>query len=288
MKVSELLKKKKTLSFEFFPPKTPESEVSLFQTIGELKSLNPDFVSVTYGAMGTTRDKTFDWVAKIKRDFGIEPVSHLTCISATKDSIIHQIETLKTIGISNILGLRGDIPAGVDPKEILSHFEYAKDLISFIKSKDPSFCLGAAAYPEGHISNNHPLLEAKYLKIKEESGAEYAVTQLFFQNENFFKFLSLSKNEGVTIPIVPGIMIITSFGQIKRISETCGSNIPIKLLAKLEEHKTDNKAVYEIGVEFAIEQVQGLLDQGVDGLHFFVMNRANAVKDVLAESTINF
>ncbi|MDD5594425.1 MAG: methylenetetrahydrofolate reductase, partial [Candidatus Margulisbacteria bacterium] len=218
MKVIDAFKKADpALSFEFFPPKTPEQEKHLFEVIGKLKVFAPDFVSVTYGAMGTTREKTFFWVREIKEKFKIEPVVHLTCVAATRDDIARQLDELESMGVKNILALRGDPPEGqkdfVPPAD---GFRYAKELIAFIKSRKPGFCVGAAGFPEGHPGAPNPAADTQYLKQKIDAGAEYVMTQLFFDNRFYFDFAARCQKAGINVPIIPGLMPITSLRQMKK------------------------------------------------------------------------
>jgi methylenetetrahydrofolate reductase (NADPH) len=285
MKVVDAFKKTTpALSFEFFPPKTPEQEAKLFTAIAELKKFAPDFVSVTYGAMGNTREKTFFWVKEIKEKFGLEPVAHLTCVAATKEGIAAQLAELRQSGAENILALRGDPPqdqpAFVPPA---GGFKLAKELIAFIKKTEPAFCLGAAGFPEGHPRTTGPDKDIKYLKEKVEAGAEYVITQLFFDNEKYFDFVERCAKAGINVPIIPGLMPITSYHQIKRMTTTCGATIPKELMAKLEKHQNDPEAIAQIGVEQTVEQARELIIAGVKGLHFFVMNQAGPISRILRE-----
>ncbi|OGC07997.1 methylenetetrahydrofolate reductase [NAD(P)H] [candidate division WOR-1 bacterium RIFOXYA2_FULL_36_21] len=283
MKVVDIFEKDKlTLSFEFFPPKTEDQERNLFYVISELKNFNPDFVSVTYGAMGTTRDKTFLWSKKIKHELKIEPVVHLTCVYADKDTVEKQVRELKKYGIENILALRGDPPIEdiyIPPK---NGFLYAKDLVSFVKEIACDFCVGVAGFPEGHCSISDLSVDTNYLKEKIESGAEYVITQMFFDNRYFFDFKERCEKKEISVPIIPGIMPITNVGQIKKMTQICGATIPKELLNKIEKHSSDYASVMEIGVEHAIKQTLELVKNNVLGLHFFVMNQSGPVSKVLS------
>jgi len=285
MKVIDALKKgKPTLSFEFFPPKTPEKEKHLFEVISQLKAFHPDFVSVTYGALGTTREKTFHWVKEIKQKFKIEPVAHLTCVAATRESIREQIAELEEMGIINILALRGDPPEGTPEfTPAPDGFKLAKDLIAFIKKHHPEFCLGGAGFPEGHRDVPNLELDTQYLKEKIGAGAEYIITQLFFDNAFYFNLVERAKNMGIVVPIVPGVMPITSLNQIKKMTKICGATIPPKLMERIEKAGDDNEAIQEIGVEQAVAQCKELLAAKVPGLHFFVMNQAGPISRILKE-----
>jgi methylenetetrahydrofolate reductase (NADPH) len=287
MKVTEkFLPDQTTLSFEFFPPKTLEQEPHLFEVIEQLKDFRPDFASVTYGAMGATREKTFYWAKELKQDFGIEPVAHLTCVAATKEDIRQQLDELASYGVENILALRGDPPEG--QKEFVpppAGFHYAKELIAFIRNYNPSFSLGVAGFPEGHPLAPSLLDDTRYLKEKIEAGAEYVISQLFFDNAYFFQFLERCQKAGIKVPIIAGIMPITSLKQIKKMTEVCGASVPPKLLAELEKNEHNRKAIEEIGVEQALKQCQELIKTKVSGLHFFVMNQAGPISKILKQLT---
>lgn len=285
MKVIDALKKgEPTLSFEFFPPKTKEQEKKLFEVIFQLKKFNPDYVSVTYGALGTTREKTFFWVKEIKQRFGIESVAHLTCVAASRDDIRKQIDELEKMRVENILALRGDPPGGGTKFVPPPHgFHFAKELVSFIKKYRPQFCLGVAGYPEGHPEAPNLDTDIKHLKQKVEAGAEYIVTQLFFDNRYYFDFVERCRKAGITVPIVPGIMPITNYKLLRKMTEICGATIPEKLLSKLEKNKNDLEIVRKIGVEQAVSQCQELLRAEVPGLHFFVLNQSEPISQILGQ-----
>lgn len=283
MKVSDALKKgRATLSFEFFPPKTAEQEAKLFETIVALKALNPDYVSVTYGALGNTREKTFSLVKKIKDDFNLEPVVHLTCVAAARDDVLAQIKELQANKIENILALRGDPPLGHDRfVHPIGGFRFARDLVAFIKQQSPQICLGVAGYPEKHPEAKTLDLDIGHLKAKVEAGADYICTQLFFDNDVFFRFRDKCKKVGIKVPIIPGLMPITSLKNLKKMTEICGASIPGDLLDNLEKNKSDNDVIRKIGVEHAVSQCLGLLAGGVHGLHFFVMNQSWSISEIL-------
>ena len=285
MKVSEAVGGKvPALSFEFFPPKTPEQESDLYATLAQLIQYKPDFVSVTYGAMGNNRERTFYWVREIKEKFFIDPLVHLTCINADKTSISKQLDELDFMGINNILALRGDPPA--EAKDFTpppDGFSFAKDLIAFIKQKKPEFCVGAAGFPEGHPGAASAAADVQHLKQKVEAGAEFVISQLFFDNRYFFDYVTRCRTEGIYLPIVPGIMPITSLKQVKKMTEICGATVPATLLDKMEKHKADKKAIEQVGVELAVAQCRELIAAEVPGLHFFVMNQAGPISRILKE-----
>lgn len=283
MKVTEALKKKRpTISFEFFPPRTEEQEKHLFQVIAELKSFRPDFVSVTYGAMGTTREKTFFWAKEIKQHYQLEPVAHLTCVAATKDDISAQVGQLVDLGIENILALRGDPPVGheifVPPA---NGFHHASDLVAHIKQLFPALSLGVAGYPEGHPESTDPEQEISHLKAKIAAGATYIITQLFFDTNHYFSFVDRCHRAGIFVPIIPGIMPITNLVQIKKFTEVCGATLPTPLLSALEKHQANPTAIIQIGVEQAVKQCRELNQAGVPGLHFFVLNQSGPISLIL-------
>lgn len=282
MKVTEAFKKgAPTLSFEFFPPKTPQQEKRLFEVIAQLKKFNPDFVSVTYGAMGTTREKTFFWVNEIKNKYGLEPVVHLTCVAATRDDIAKQLDELEKMGIENILALRGDPPEGqADFVPPANGFKLAKELIAFIKKRNPSFCLGCAGFPEGHPRAPSLEQDIEYLKQKIDAGAEYVITQLFFDDRYYFDFVKRCSKAGIKVPIIPGLMPITSLHQIRKMTDVCGATVPGRLLEKLEDNPSQT---IKTGTEQALTQARELLKSGAPGLHFFVMNQAEPISTILTQ-----
>lgn len=284
MKVIEAFQQDKpALSFEFFPPRTPEQEAHLFEVIGELKKFSPDFVSVTYGAMGRNREKSLFWVKEIKNRFKLDPVAHLTCVAASKDDILQIIDELDKLGVNNILALRGDPPEGekdfVPPAD---GFKFAKDLVAFIKKHKPHFCLGAAGYPEKHPESQSKEEDIRHLKEKIDAGAEFIITQLFFDNRRFFDFVERCEKAGIEVPLIPGLMPITNLSQIKKMTEVCGASLPEDLLKSLEKHKDDPKAVLQIGAEQTLKQSKELLKSGVKGIHYFVMNQVEPISTILA------
>jgi len=280
MKITELLERKKPIfSFEFFPPKTEEGEKRLFETIENLKELKPAFVSVTYGAGGSTRDKTVDWVIKIKRDLQIEAMAHITCIGTSMEMLKNILEVLRKNDIENILALRGDKPKETD-KPYPQCFDHASQLIEFIK-KHYDFCVGAAAFPEGHIETSSLEEDTYYMKIKADSGADFFITQLFFDNKFYFDLVERASRAGITRPIIPGIMPITSVDQIKRFTTMCGASIPDKLKKRLDTLRDYPEKVIEFGIRYATEQCKELLSRGVPGIHFYTLNRSSATRKIL-------
>jgi methylenetetrahydrofolate reductase (NADPH) len=247
--------------------------------VEELIKYKPTYVSVTYGAGGTTRDRTFQTVKELKEKYNLTVMPHLTCVAHDEGEIIELLDRYKEIGIENILALRGDRPKD-NPKE--GFCKYAVDLIRLIKNQyGDRFCIGVACYPEGH--QEAPSLEedVKHLKEKIEAGGEFAITQMFFRNEDFFRFRELLEKHGIDIPIVVGIMPITNFKQIKKFADLCGATIPLDLAKRLSEVQDNPQEVYKIGVEYAIRQTEELLDHGVDGLHFYTLNKPDATRDII-------
>ncbi|WP_025209373.1 methylenetetrahydrofolate reductase [NAD(P)H] [Hippea sp. KM1] len=277
MRISEILNSKKTtISFEFFPPKKAENEHTLFETIEVLKKHNPDFVSITYGAGGSTKDKTIDWTLKIKQTYHLNPMMHLTCISSNKETVDTIAKTLKENKIDNILALRGDIPKDFNPSTM--EFKYAYQLIEYLK-RNWDFSIGVAGYPEGHPESPSLEKDIEYLKMKIDAGGEFIITQLFFDNTKFFDFIERAEKAGIDVPIIAGIMPILSLNQVKRFVEMCGATIPKKLIDSLTGK--DKEESYKIGTDYAIKQCEELLEGGVRGLHFYTLNKYNATKEII-------
>lgn len=269
-----------TVSFEFFPPKTEQGFTSLYQTIDELKPLNPSYVSVTYGAGGSTRQKTVELVEKIQKGLGIRSMAHLTCVGHTADQIGGILDDLWAAGIRNVLALRGDPQAGQSTFTATEGgFGYANELVGYAKKRN-DFCIGVAGYPEGHPQCLNKTRDLENLKKKIDAGANFIVTQLFFDNAEFYRFRDRARSMGIDVPIVAGIMPITNVGQIKRFVSMCGAKIPHRLLTKLETVETDPAAVHEMGIEYCAMQCRDLLFNDVEGLHFYTLNKSKATVDV--------
>jgi methylenetetrahydrofolate reductase (NADPH) len=274
-----------TISFEFFPPRTAESGIKLSKTVEELSALQPDFVSVTYGAGGSTRDLTHELVVKLKRDHGLEPVPHLTCLGHSEEEILSILERYAEAGIGNLLALRGDPPHDQGNRE--GSFANAKELVQAIRNFRGHSCangfgIGVAGFPEGHPGTPNRLREMDYLKAKVDAGADYVCTQLFFDNRDFYDFRDRCALAGIRVPIIAGIMPITSPGQIHRIADlAAGARFPARLLKSLSEANGETEAVEEIGLQHAAEQCADLLAQGVSGLHFYTLNQSNPTRRIL-------
>jgi methylenetetrahydrofolate reductase (NADPH) len=281
MRIDELLGKgKPAISFEFFPPKTDAGFAALFQTIDELRPIKPSYVSVTYGAGGSTRQKTVDLVERIQREIGIRSMAHLTCVGHTADEIGVILDDLWKGGIRNVLALRGDPPAGQSWFVATEGgFAYADQLVKYVKGRH-DFCVGVAGYPEGHPQCLNRTRDMENLKRKIDNGANFIVTQLFFDNTDFYRFRDQARVMGINVPIIAGIMPILNVGQIKRFISMCGAKIPHPLLMKLESLEADPEAVARAGVEYATRQCQDLLFHGVDGLHFYTLNKSKATVDI--------
>lgn len=282
MKISEILNKgKPVFSFEFFPPKNNDGFLQLYQTIESFKRWNPGYVSVTYGAGGSTRSKTIELVGRIKHQIGLESMAHLTCVGHNVDEIRSILDRLREEGIQNVLALRGDPPQGEKSfVKTRNGFGYGNELVAFIK-KNYSFCLGVAGYPEGHVECPDKSIDLQNLKRKVEAGADFIVTQLFFENRFYFDFVERARAIGISIPIIPGIMPIINANQTKKFIKMCGATIPAALMARLDRVQDDTEAVRRIGIEHATEQCEELLLGGALGIHFYTLNRSTATLSIL-------
>jgi methylenetetrahydrofolate reductase (NADPH) len=268
-------------SFEFFPPKSDEAEQKLWSTLRDLRDLKPTFVSVTYGAGGSTRTKTVDLTRKIKAELGIEPMAHLTCVGSDRDELRGVLSELQAGGVENVLPLRGDPPKGQDSFEAVDGgFSYASDLTSFIK-QDFDFCLGGACYPEGHLECASPYQDLHNLKRKVDAGAEFLVTQLFFDNRLYFDFVDRARAAGITVPIIAGLMPVTNVEQIKRFTKMCGASLPEPFLHELEKRADQPERVMELGIAHATIQALGLIQGGAPGIHFYTLNKSTATREIL-------
>jgi methylenetetrahydrofolate reductase (NADPH) len=271
------------ISFEFSPPKTPEGDRNLLEkTIPALREMKPDFCSVTYGAGGGTRDKTLMIVDRIQREHGLVGLAHLTCVSSTREQIRDLLAQIRSLGVRNVLALRGDPPGGGEFVPTPGGFEFSGQLVRFIREQT-DLGIGVAGFPEGHIAcRAGKLTDWKYLKEKINEGADYVLTQLFFDNADYYDFRDhMTRQHGVKVPLVPGIIPILSGAQIKRFTALCGSRIPDPLAAKLEELGGDDAAVAEFGIEYATKQCQDLLRSGAPGIHFYTLNKSHSTVRVL-------
>ncbi len=271
------------VSFEFFPTKTEEGERALLEkTIPALRELHPDFCSVTYGAGGGTRAKTLGIVDRIQREQQITAMAHLTCVNATIDETCAVLEQTRALGIKNVLALRGDPPDGAaEFVKTEGGFEYSYQLVQRIREFG-AFSIGVAGFPEGHIAcREGKLVDWQRLKAKIDSGADFVITQLFFDNRHYFECRDFLASQGVTVPIVPGILPILSTSQIKRFVGLCGADLPATLLSELERRGDDDEAVSQFGIDYATRQCEELLREGAPGLHFYTLNKARSTTEVI-------
>lgn len=269
-------------SFEFFPPKSDEGERNLRAALAKLGPLAPDFVSVTYGAGGSTRNRTVELTKWIKQDLGIEAMAHLSCVGATREELCDILDGLAEAGVENVLALRGDPPRGeTDWKPHPGGLHYSTELAALISAEYP-FCIGAACFPEVHPEARDMAHDLRFLREKVAAGASFAITQLFFDNELYFSFVDEARAAGIDIPIIPGIMPITDVRQIKTITGMCQATIPAALLEQLELRTDDPDAVLQLGVSYATLQCAELLARGAPGIQFFTLNRSSATRAILA------
>ena len=269
-------------SFEFYPPRTEEGVTNLLATLAELAPLDPGFVSVTYGAGGSTRSRTVELVTRIKDTTGIEAMAHLTCGGHSRDELRDLLRQLEAAKLDNVLVLRGDPPAGESRFEPApGGFRYASELIQFVRDEDFSFCLGGACYPEGHIETSSRDEDLQNLKRKVDAGLDFVVTQLFFDNAFYFDFVERARRAGINIPIVPGIMPITNYEQLTRFVRMCGATVPMRLQLQLERVKDQPDALVQLGVAHATVQCMELLARGVPGLHFYTLNKSPATRMIV-------
>lgn len=284
MKIIDILQSgRRTVSFEFFPPRTDDGFDDLFKAIKALRPLDPSYVSVTYGAGGSTRRKTVELVSRIKHEIGIESMAHLTCVGATRAEMAEVLSTLQENGVENVLPLRGDPPQGDETfKPTPGGFSFANELVEFIRGQYP-FCLAAACYPEKHPEASNEDVDLENLKRKVDAGADFLITQLFFQNTDFYRFRDRAVAAGIHIPIVAGIMPIRNVKQVKRFTQVCGTSIPADLLSKIEAVEDDDEAVAQVGTYHSTRQCEDLLDNGVAGLHFYTLNRSTATRAIVQQ-----
>jgi len=276
-----------TFSFEFFPPRDEAGVIALFESLKALQPLAPTFASVTWGAGGSTSGKTLEMVSRIKRETEIEAMAHLTCVGVSKAELTKHLEVICEAGIGNVLALRGDPPRG--QRVFVAHEEglkYGSDLVQLAREvglkKGIDLCVGGACYPEGHPENRDLASYLRNCKIKVEAGAEFLITQLFFDNRRYFDFVGRSRAAGIEVPIVPGIMPITNAAQIERFTALCGAQIPQGLQAALRARRDDPEAALQLGVAYAALQCADLLRKGAPGIHFYTLNRSTATRAILS------
>jgi methylenetetrahydrofolate reductase (NADPH) len=286
MRIDECLSRgaQPSFSFEFFPPRTEDGERNLAAALQELSGMDPSFVSVTYGAGGSIeqRQTTVDIVARIKADFGLEAMAHFTCVNATVEELRATLDLMRDAGIENVLALRGDPPQGQDEWTATDGgLRYSRELIELIRA-EYDFAIGAACFPEVHIHATSAEDDLRYLKEKVDAGATFLITQLFFDNAYFYDFVARAREIGIDVPIIPGIMPITNYAQIRRITSLCASVIPGHLIAELDARADNPQAVTDFGVAYATLQCADLLAHGAPGIHFYTLNRSPATRAILS------
>ena len=270
------------LSFELFPPKSEAGEAQLFENLRDLVAQQPSFITCTYGAGGSTRVKTLDIIARVREQFGLPVASHLTCVGSTVEQLRAYLDEAWRRGIPNIVALRGDPPRGeTNFRPVAGGLRYANELVSLIRAEFPGFGVAVAGYPEKHQEAPSLEIDLENLKRKVEAGADVVITQLFYDNADFFRFREHCQQMGIRVPIVPGILPVTNLAQIQRIASLCGARLPARFQQDLQRHENDEAGQFEVGVEFATRQVQELIDSGVPGIHFYVLNKSPATVRVL-------
>jgi len=285
LKINELiLEKKHFISLEFFPPREKSAWPDFFEQVEKLKETNPLFVSVTYGAGGSTQEYTLEIVSKMKNSLDLEPMAHLTCVGASRDRIRDFLKGLDRAGVENVLALRGDPPIG--KKDFIpdsDEFQHASDLVKFIRAEFPDLCVGVAAYPEGHVEAKSLDQDLVFLKKKLDLGSDFAMTQLFFDNDLYFSFLDRARTMGIDKPVIPGILPVTSLNIIKKSISLSGASLPDGFMESLEDaQKTGGPSeVKRIGTEHAIKQVRGLLKAGAPGVHLYTLNKADTCLEII-------
>ena len=280
MKIREMLQEGRTISFEFFPPRNADGIPGVLDTVNELTSYCPDFISVTYGAGGSTRHFTEQITIEAKQSAGVEVMAHLTCVGQTVDELDTVLQRLDDAGIENVIALRGDPPRGEEYFTATEGgFSHASDLVTHIHA-NYEFGIAAACYPEGHTEAESLERDLQYAKLKVDKGADFLITQLFFDNADYFAFADRAVASGIDVPVIPGILPVLSAPQIRRFTALCGSKIPTDLDAELDR-LADDDAVRDLGVEYAARQVEELWAAGVPGVHFYVLNRSYSVSKIL-------
>jgi methylenetetrahydrofolate reductase (NADPH) len=283
MRIDHILEERRPcFSFEFFPPKDDEGTERLFQTISELQDDDPAFVSVTYGALGSTRDRTLNVVRRIKQETEIEAMAHFTCVGATVEELRATLDEMRDIGIENVLALRGDPPQGeTEWRQTPGGLKYSTELIELIIGEYP-FAVGAASFPEVHPEAPDLDHDLRFMREKVEVGASFLITQLFFDNDHYFEFVEAARERGIEVPIIPGIIPVTNYKQLKRITTMCGASIPDDFERELAARQDDPEAVKDLGVSFATLQCADLLARGAPGIHFYTLNKSPATRAILA------
>lgn len=279
MKIKDILNSKKvTLSYEVFPPKAGASFEPVINAVDELCKDKPDFMSVTYGAGGGTSNNTVKIASHIQNDLGVTALAHLTCVSSTKEQVAKAIDEIKANGIENILALRGDIPKGGE-YPVGEYYKYASELVKEIKSKG-DFCVGAACYPEGHTECEHKEDDIRNLKIKVDSGVDFLTTQMFFDNNVLYNFLYRIREQGITVPVIAGIMPVTNGKQISRICQLSGTYLPARFKAIVDKFGDNPEAMKQAGIAYATDQIIDLVANGVKGIHIYTMNKPDIAESI--------
>ena len=274
--------KKFGLSFELFPPKTGAGMTSLFDHVESLVAHQPSYITCTYGAGGSTQEKTLEVISKVREKYNLSVATHLTCVGLTAAQLGDYLQRALDLGVENVVALRGDPPQGeTEFSAPMGGFAYANELVAFIRDNFPTLGIAVGGYPETHQQASSPEADLENLKRKVDAGADVIITQLFFDNRDFFDFCQRCENSGISVPIVPGLLPVTNGTQIQRIATLCGAKLPPTFVDQLQQHADDPAAQFEIGVEFATQQTAELLRAGVAGLHFYVLNKSEATDRVL-------
>jgi len=270
------------LSFEIFPPKTEAGEAQLFSVLGELMAFRPSMVTCTYGAGGSTQDKTLELVVRIRETFKVSTVAHLTCVGSTVEELRHWLKRATEMEIENIIALRGDPPQGETAfRQVEGGLAYANELVALLRREFPNFGVGVAGYPERHQEAPSAEVDLANLQRKVNAGADVVITQLFYGNRDFFEFSERYRRAGISLPLVPGVLPVINLAQIQRITSLCGATLPPGFVADLEKHREDPAGQVSVGVEYAVRQCRELIGSGIPGLHFYVLNRAEATLRIL-------
>ncbi|MXZ90715.1 MAG: methylenetetrahydrofolate reductase [NAD(P)H] [Chloroflexi bacterium] len=287
MKIRKILNQQRTISFEFFPPREADGVPGVIDVVKDLQRFNPDFVSVTYGAGGGTRAFTEEITMRLKAETDLDVMAHLTCVAQNRADVHGVLQRLQTAGIENVIALRGDRPPDLaDAEPGPDEFPHATDLITHIRDNF-DFGIAGACYPEGHTESESLDTDIAYARMKQDLGADFLITQLFYDNAYFYDLLDRAAAAGINIPIIPGVLPILSTPQIRRFTSLCGATIPTELDVRLERYADDNRAVREIGIEHATRQAEDLWANGVPGIHFYVLNRRYSVSHILESLNIN-
>lgn len=286
MKIRELFKNKKpVIAFEIFPPKPDVPIETLFESLAQFKAMKPDYISVTYGAGGSQKDRTIEIASKLKNEYSIESMAHFTCVGHSKDEIDTLLDSLKTNGLENILALRGDPPQNQPDFDFSKNaFRYASELIKYVRNMDTEICVGAAAYPEGHVDAKRIHEDMLHLRDKVSEGVDFLVTQLFFDNRLYYEFLNKARAMGINCPVTPGIMPVFKADQIKSITSRSGCSLPARLVLMMDKYQDNPDDLRKAGIEYSALQIRDLIDNRVDGIHLYTMNRPKSTREILVQA----